>query len=381
MSVRAALSSMGWKPDTPAKRVIEYSVLDFEFAVKPKMESLMGSGSRSLDFFVADPRGYGSIFVKMADHFKDRILLNKIVKSVSYSRYGVRVTTVDGETFAANYGLCTFSSGVLASDSVSFSPKLPQWKLEAINKIQMAHYTKIFIKFPYKFWDSHEFILYAHHIRGYYPVWMDLKARDIFPGSAILHVTVTGEMGIKVEGQSESETLKEIMTELRKVYGSNIPNAEGTVKTYIRVMSRVYRTSHPITSSSLRYCYPFLSSFPSATSSSFLTSTSFLSPTHLHPRPPRPTRYTHPHHRPRFHSHGHIRDLLLNLLLNLLLPILNLILTSILNLTTSILLLFIQLLFPLPVLNLITIITIIIVITIIIIIIIIILTLILIIRQ
>ncbi|KAJ7382948.1 hypothetical protein OS493_031724 [Desmophyllum pertusum] len=227
MSVRAALSSMGWKPDTPAKRVIEYSVLDFEFAVKPKMESLMGSGSRSLDFFVADPRGYGSIFVKMADHFKDRILLNKIVKSVSYSRYGVRVTTVDGETFAANYGLCTFSSGVLASDSVSFSPKLPQWKLEAINKIQMAHYTKIFIKFPYKFWDSHEFILYAHHIRGYYPVWMDLKARDIFPGSAILHVTVTGEMGIKVEGQSESETLKEIMTELRKVYGSNIPNAEG----------------------------------------------------------------------------------------------------------------------------------------------------------
>ena len=118
---------------------------------------------------------------------------------------------------------------VLASGSIIFSPKLPQWKVEAINKVPLAYYTKIFIKFPYKFWDSHEFILYAHRIRGHYPIWMDIEARDILPGSAILHVTVTGEMSLKVEGQSESETLKEIMRELRQVYGSNIPNAEGKI--------------------------------------------------------------------------------------------------------------------------------------------------------
>ena len=56
---------------------------------------------------------------------------------------------------------------------------------------------------------------------------MDIEARDILPNSAILHVTVTGEMSLKVEGQSESETLQEIMVELRKVYGANIPDAEG----------------------------------------------------------------------------------------------------------------------------------------------------------
>lgn len=229
MSVRAALSTVGWRPDTPAKRVIEYSVLDFEFAEKPKMESLRGFGSRSVDFFVADPRGYGSIFLNMADDFKDKILLNKAVKSVFYNRYGVRVSTVDGETYFGSYGLCTFSTGVLSSNSVAFSPKLPQWKIEAINKIPLAHYTKIFIKFPFKFWDSHEFILYAHRVWGYYPIWMDIEARDILPGSAILHVTVTGEMSLKVESQPESETLKEIMTELKKVYGANIPEAEGRV--------------------------------------------------------------------------------------------------------------------------------------------------------
>ena len=230
MSVRAALSSVGWKPDSPAKNVIEYSILDFAYAIRPKMESVTGFASHSLDFFVADPRGYGSIFQNMADNFKSKILLNKIVKNISYSRNGITATTVDGETFIADYGLCTFSQGVLASDSVFFSPRLPQWKVEAINRIQMVHYTKIFIKFPYKFWDSHEFILYAHRSRGYYPIWMDLESRDIFPGSAILHVTVTGEMSLKVEGQSENETLKEIMSELRKVYGANIPDAEGECK-------------------------------------------------------------------------------------------------------------------------------------------------------
>lgn len=58
---------------------------------------------------------------------------------------------------------------------------------------------------------------------------MDLESRGIAPGSAILHATVTGDMSIKVERQSEGQTLKEIMKELRKVYGSNIPNAEGRV--------------------------------------------------------------------------------------------------------------------------------------------------------
>ena len=66
---------------------------------------------------------------------------------------------------------------------------------------------------------------------------MDIEARDILPGSAILHVTVTGEMSLKVEGQSDSETLKEIMTELRKVYGSNIPNAQGKIPLSLKVSS------------------------------------------------------------------------------------------------------------------------------------------------
>ena len=49
-----------------------------------------------------------------------------------------------------------------------------RWKLEAIEKCDVMVYTKIFLKFPYKFWPSgpeKEFFIYAHERRGYYTFW------------------------------------------------------------------------------------------------------------------------------------------------------------------------------------------------------------------
>ena len=38
---------------------------------------------------------------------------------------------------------------------------------------------------------------------------------------------MTGEEGKRVENQPKEETLREIMVELRKAYGNNIPEPEG----------------------------------------------------------------------------------------------------------------------------------------------------------
>lgn len=49
-----------------------------------------------------------------------------------------------------------------------------RWKSEAIEKLDLIVYTKIFLKFPHKFWPSgpeKEFFLYAHDRRGYYTFW------------------------------------------------------------------------------------------------------------------------------------------------------------------------------------------------------------------
>ncbi|XP_020904254.1 polyamine oxidase 1 [Exaiptasia diaphana] len=225
--MRIGLNIKGWNPQKPSEKVVEYREVDFEYTEKPEMDSLSQIETRGTDFFVVDPRGYGHIWKETAKPFQDKIKLNTVVTKIMYHDNGVRVETKDGNTYVASFAICTFSTSVLKSNLVQFSPALPSWKIEALHKVPMGVYTKIFIKFPRKFWDSHEFILYAHRHRGYYPVWMDLEMPGIAPGSGLLHVTVTSEVGRRVERQSEKETLSEIMTELRKVYGPNIPQAQG----------------------------------------------------------------------------------------------------------------------------------------------------------
>ena len=48
-----------------------------------------------------------------------------------------------------------------------------RWKTEAIQTCEVMVYTKIFLKFPHKFWPcgpGKEF-MYAHERRGYYTFW------------------------------------------------------------------------------------------------------------------------------------------------------------------------------------------------------------------
>ena len=49
-----------------------------------------------------------------------------------------------------------------------------RWKMEAIQTCEVMVYTKIFLKFPHKFWPcgpGKEFFMYAHERRGYYTFW------------------------------------------------------------------------------------------------------------------------------------------------------------------------------------------------------------------
>ncbi|CAD6204844.1 unnamed protein product [Miscanthus lutarioriparius] len=76
------------------------------------------------------------------------------------------------------------------------------WKIVSVYQFDMALYTKIFLKFPKKFWPEGpdtEFFLYASGRRGYYPVWQEsdnaTKAeavevlRKMFPGKDVPDAT------------------------------------------------------------------------------------------------------------------------------------------------------------------------------------------------
>ena len=225
---RVGLQLMGWKDERPIDQVVEYLKFDYEFGKRPELVSFYQMFEGGEEVFIADQRGIWSMYEDLYKPLTNRILLNKTVTEIKYSTTGVEVFTSDGKKFSADYALCTFSTGVLASDKVTFNPPLPEWKKEVIFKNPMSVYTKIFLKFPSKFWDDHEYILYASKERGRFPVLLNLERPGFLPnGSNILLITVTDDEGRRVEKQTYNETKAEIMKMLRKFYGQDIPDATG----------------------------------------------------------------------------------------------------------------------------------------------------------
>ncbi|KAG4996616.1 hypothetical protein AAZX31_10G085900 [Glycine max] len=220
-------------PETPIELAIDFILHDFEMAEVEPISTYVDFGER--EFLVADERGYDYLLYKMAEEFlftsegrilDNRLKLNKVVRELQYSKSGVTVKTEDGFVYEANYVILSVSIGVLQSDLLAFNPTLPRWKLDAIEKCDVMVYTKIFLKFPYKFWPSgpdKEFFIYAHERRGYYTFWQHME--NAYPGSNMLVVTLTNEESKRVEAQADEETLREAMAVLRDMFGPNIPNA------------------------------------------------------------------------------------------------------------------------------------------------------------
>ncbi|KAK0478780.1 amine oxidase [Armillaria novae-zelandiae] len=223
----------GVKPRDAYEMAAEYYQFDWEYAQKPDQTSWIASswannftfdadeGGFSEDNLLAiDQRGFKALIQLEAQEFlqPEQVSLNSTVKTISYSRDGVQVTLTSGETIEGDYALCTFSLGVLQDDYVTFEPPLPDYKMEAIQSMTMATYTKIFLKFPEKFWFDTELALYADSTRGTYPVWQSLDHPNFFPGSGLIFATVTGDLSIRVEALSDEQVQDEAMDVLRKMY-------------------------------------------------------------------------------------------------------------------------------------------------------------------
>ncbi|XP_051146348.1 polyamine oxidase 1-like isoform X2 [Andrographis paniculata] len=220
-------------PKTPIELAIDFILHDFEMAEVEPISTYVEFGER--EFMVADERGYELLLYKMAETFLStldgqisdhRLKLNKVVRELQHSRNGVSVKTEDGCIYEANYVILSVSIGVLQSHLISFSPPLPNWKTKAMIKCEIMVYTKVFLKFPNKFWPcgpGKEFFIFAHETRGYYTFWQHME--NAYPGSNILVVTLTNGESKRIEAQSDEETMKEAMDVLRSMFGDDIPDA------------------------------------------------------------------------------------------------------------------------------------------------------------
>ena len=229
-TLRSALNKAGWKPTSTLDEVIEFLEIDTLYGYGP--EEISGkyaflseekeNAATSGDHVVMDDRGYGVIVKNLIEEViedgSEKLKLNRTVTGIEEKNGQITITTDIGESFTADYVIVTFSLGVLQNKKVTFSPELPEWKMDAITQFQMAHYTHIYIQFNSTFWDDEAWILYTGDSDGFNIIF---NVNKLHPSSHILHFQVANKNAVRLERLSDADVVQEIMMKLQQIYGKD----------------------------------------------------------------------------------------------------------------------------------------------------------------
>ncbi|CAF3470947.1 unnamed protein product [Rotaria sp. Silwood1] len=100
--------------------------------------------------------GYVSLIEYLAKDVKD-IRLQQIVTKISYGADLAEVQTANGQTYQAKFVLVTVPLGVLKGRSIDFSPSLPQWKMDAIDRLGFGMLDKAVLLWNKAWWNSTDY--------------------------------------------------------------------------------------------------------------------------------------------------------------------------------------------------------------------------------
>lgn len=168
------------------------------------------------------PNGYGELTDFLA--FDLDILLNQVVQKIRYNAQGVVVSSNQGE-FSADRVVVTLPIGVLKSGQVTFDPELPKAKQQAISAMGSGLLNKLFLRFPYTFWDNEkEIINWVSEQHGRWNEWLNV---DFYIDKPVLLGFNAADYALKTEGWSDEAIVEDAMTVLRTIYGRDIPEPKG----------------------------------------------------------------------------------------------------------------------------------------------------------
>ena len=170
--------------------------------------------------FIKD--GFGKMIKRLGEGIDIR--LNSKVESIIQKEEYVILKT-NRKTYYSKYVISTIPTGVLQSKQVKFVPKLPKEKIRALNNLFSGSHEKIFLKFPYVFWDKDMdvFQYSTNKNRGACTQWYNilLKAEN----KKILYTNISGPNRDYAK-KSDGELKRICMEVLRKIFGENIPDPE-----------------------------------------------------------------------------------------------------------------------------------------------------------
>jgi monoamine oxidase len=159
--------------------------------------------------------GYGNILAQWGSDVD--VSLNTKVESVDWSGKDVLVKTVKG-SIRAPCLISTVSNGVLAAQHIDFMPRLPDWKMDAIQGVPMGTENKIGVHFTRD--------VFGPGTTGYYQSWSS-DAHGAYVevnllSSKVVTVFIGGRFSTWMETQSQQAVHDFAVDRVAEIFGNNI---------------------------------------------------------------------------------------------------------------------------------------------------------------
>ncbi|WP_411502279.1 FAD-dependent oxidoreductase [Brevibacillus centrosporus] len=164
-----------------------------------------------------DSKGFDQIFRRLTAGLD--IQQNQIVHQIHHDKNGVRVATYS-DVFQAKYAVVTLPLGVLKSGNITFEPQLPTSKQEAINRLDTGLINKLYLHFPYAFWDKDSDTIDLPTGNGQTQELLNLYK---YTNQPILLGSFTAATAANMEKWSDEQIANYVMDGLLQKYGSGIP--------------------------------------------------------------------------------------------------------------------------------------------------------------
>ena len=234
--MHAALRLYGWHPRNSIDVAVEGWI--FDSLLQPGEQSAsnylytnggLNSYSEHAEMYAAGQDENFST-MKLVDCMKnfvfapndERLLLNKRVTKIRYSTTGVTAIDENGTTYEGDYGVVTFSLGILQEDFVEFQPRLPYRKRLAINEFVMLPLTLVWVRFDRRIQiegGRYRFYLFANAHRWNWHWCRDVLSSNQNASFDVLRFWLTGENALRIERQSLNETLDEVNEVMMSAFG------------------------------------------------------------------------------------------------------------------------------------------------------------------
>jgi monoamine oxidase len=192
---------------TVPKDLDESSAADFHFGV----EEYINFNTQ---------RGYGNLVAAWGSDVD--VSLNTRVESVDWSGKEVLVNTNKGP-IRGRCVISTVSTGILAAQHIHFIPRLPDWKMDAIQELTMGAENKVGVHFTKD--------VFAPEASGYYQVWSD-DAHGAYVdvnlvSTNVVTVFIGGRFSIWMEQQGQQAAREFAVDRIAEIFGNDIRQSAG----------------------------------------------------------------------------------------------------------------------------------------------------------